>query len=245
MESPAVREGEEVMTNSLPDTTSARARILANVRTGLGVTGRESDRKAAVADRLKTHTQNLIPARARQPQATLAKILREYLEGQSATVVEVASASDLPAEIAGFLRNKNLPLTIRLGDDPLWQSLPWDREPALERTSGKALGSDSAGLARALAGVAETGTLVFTSGKDNPTTINYVPETHMVVLRARDIVGAYEDMWDMVRANQGEGQMPRAVNFISGPSRTADIEQQLVMGAHGPRRLHVMIVGER
>jgi L-lactate dehydrogenase complex protein LldG len=244
MEGASGGEGGEVMTGPLPDTKSARARILGNIRIGLAVTGQESDRKAAVAERLKTHAQNLIPARARQPQETLVKIFREYLEGQSATVVDVASAAGLPSEIAGYLRGKNLGLSIRLGEDPLWRSLPWDKEPALERQSGRATGTDTAGLSRAIAGVAETGTLVFVSGPANPTTINYLPETHLVVVRASDIAGAYEDMWVKVRANYGEGQMPRAVNFISGPSRTADIEQQLVMGAHGPRRLHVMILGD-
>ena len=122
--------------------------------------------------------------------------------------------------------------------------MPWDKEPALERKPGKAIGTDTAGLSHAMAGIAETGTLVLTSGPDNPTTLNYLPETHLVVVHAADIVGAYEDMWTRLRARYGLGQMPRAVNFISGPSRTADIEQQLVMGAHGPRRMLVMIVGE-
>ena len=244
MEGPAGGEGDKIMTGPLPDTKAARARVLASVRSGLGVTGQESDRKAAVAGRLKTHARNLIPARARQPQPALVRIFRDYLEGQSATVVEVASPADLPSEIAGYLRGRNLALSIRLGEDPLWSTLPWDQEPALERHPGKAEGTDQAGLSRAIAGVAETGTLIFTSGPDNPTTINYLPETHLIVVRACDITGAYEDMWTKIRATHGEGQMPRAVNFISGPSRTADIEQQLVMGAHGPRRMHVMIVGE-
>ena len=122
------------MTSPPPETTAARARILGNIRSGLAVTGRESDRKAAVSERLRAHPQNLIPARARQPQPALVKIFREYLEGQSATVVEVASPADLPTEIAGYLRGKNLRLSIRLGEDPLWQALPWDKEPALERS---------------------------------------------------------------------------------------------------------------
>lgn len=232
------------MTETLLDTKAARARILGGIRTGLAVTGHENDRQAAVAARLKTHVPNLIPARARQPQPALIKLFRAYLEGQSATVEELPDSAELPTRIAAYLRGKNLALTVRLGEDPLWQTLPWGKEPALERTQGRAAGSDSAGLSHALAGVAETGTLIFTSGADNPTTINYLPETHMVVVAASDIVGAYEDMWTKIRTTFGEGQMPRAVNFISGPSRTADIEQQLVMGAHGPRRLHVMIVGE-
>ncbi|MEZ5579927.1 MAG: LUD domain-containing protein [Candidatus Competibacteraceae bacterium] len=64
-----------------------------------------------------------------------------------------------------------------------------------------------------------------------PTTLNFLPDTHIVVLRADRIVGAYEDAWDLLRA-RGLG-MPRTVNFITGPSRSADIEQTVQMGAHG------------
>ena len=231
------------MTNPLPDTKAARARILGSVRSGLAVTGREGDRQAAVAERLETHARNLIPARAQQPQPALIQLFRAFLEGQSAEVVELSNAAEVPATIAAFLRGKNVALTLRMGHDPLWQTMPWDKEYALTRTRGPAVATDTAGLSHAIAGVAETGTLVLTSGPDNPTTLNYLPENHLVVVRAADIVGSYEEIWTKVRSVHGEAQMPRAVNFISGPSRTADIEQQLVMGAHGPRRVLVMIVG--
>ena len=92
--------------------------------------------------------------------------------------------------------------------------------------------------------VAETGTLVLLSGPDNPTTINFLPETHIVVLRAHDIVGPYEAAWNALREIYGERSLPRTVNLISGPSRTADIEQTIIMGAHGPKRLHVVIVAD-
>ena len=49
--------------------------------------------------------------------------------------------------------------------------------------------------------------------------------------------------FDRLRAIYGEGSLPRTVNLISGPSRTADIEQTIVRGAHGPKRLHVVILG--
>ena len=227
-----------------PDTRAARAAILDNIRKGLAVTGRESDRQAAVAARLKTHPGNLIPARATQPRPALITLFRNLLEGQSATVVELTGLDEVPTAIAGYLRGKNLALAARHGDDPLWARAPWSREPALDLQRGRAVGTDTAGLSHAIAGIAETGTLVLTSGPDNPTTLNFLPETHLVVVARGDIVGAGEEMWTRLRTTHGDGQMPRAVNFVSGPSRTADIEQQLVMGAHGPRRMLVMIVGE-
>jgi L-lactate dehydrogenase complex protein LldG len=96
-------------------------------------------------------------------------------------------------------------------------------------------------LSRALAGVAETGTLIMTSGPDNPTTLNFLPENHIVLLLADDVAGNYEDVWDKLREKYGSN-LPRTVNMITGPSRTGDIEQTIELGAHGPRRLHILLV---
>ena len=86
-------------------------------------------------------------------------------------------------------------------------------------------------------------TLVLFSGTDNPTTLNFLPDNHIVVIEAKDIVADYETMWAALRARFGKGVMPRTVNWVTGPSRSADIEQTLLLGAHGPRRLHVIVVG--
>jgi L-lactate dehydrogenase complex protein LldG len=130
-----------------------------------------------------------------------------------------------------------------MGSDELLAVAPWEKTPALERLSGPANGDDLVSVSRAQTGAAETGTLFLTSGPENPTTLNFLPETHIAVIRADDLVGSYEEAWNRLRAKYGEGELPRTVNLISGPSRTADIEQTMVMGAHGPRRLHVIIVG--
>jgi len=98
-------------------------------------------------------------------------------------------------------------------------------------------------VSHAFGGVAETGTLVLTSGQDNPTSLNFLPDNHIVVIEAKDIAGDYESIWPRLREKFGDGLMPRAVNLITGPSRSADIEQTLILGAHGPRRLHVILVG--
>ena len=87
----------------------------------------------------------------------------------------------------------------------------------------------------------QDGTLVLASGADNPVN-SYLPETHIVVVEDKDLVGGYEGAWDKIRARFGRRAMPRTVNLVSGPSRTADIGGQLVMGAHGPRRLCVILV---
>jgi L-lactate dehydrogenase complex protein LldG len=107
---------------------------------------------------------------------------------------------------------------------------------------GASDGGDLAAVSHAVGGAAETGTLMLTSGPDNPTTLNFLPDYHIVVVGAADISGDLEGFWRTLRATYGRGQMPRTVNLITGPSRSGDIEQKLLLGAHGPRRLHVVIV---
>ena len=160
------------------------------------------------------------------------------LKAAAVTVAEAAHMPDVPKLAADYLRANNLPARLRMGADPDLASLPWLSIAALEITTGRAEAGDEVSIAKAFAGVAESGTLVLTSGVNNPTTLNFLPETQIVVVRAGDVVGGYEDAWDRLRA---AGALPRTVNWISGPSRTADIEQTIVMGAHGPRRLHVIL----
>jgi L-lactate dehydrogenase complex protein LldG len=222
---------------------SGRDALLAKIRAGLGASGSDAARRAAIDNRIAERARHLIPERAKgRTREQLLKLLRGFLEDQSATVIELASRADLPAALAGYLRDHNLAPRLRVGGDPYLTQVPWGLEPQLEVMLGHAQPSDGVGLSHATAAVAETGTLILASGADNPVTLNYLPETHVVVVEEKDVVGPYEDAWDKVRARFGDRAMPRTVNMISGPSRTADIGGKLVVGAHGPRRMCVMIV---
>jgi L-lactate dehydrogenase complex protein LldG len=130
---------------------------------------------------------------------------------------------------------------VRRGADPVIARLPWHRGGALEVVEGRAQDTDRASVTRAFAGVAESGTILQVSGADNPTTLNFLPEVHIVVLEASAIFASYEEAWTKLREAYGEGVMPRTVNMISGPSRTGDIEQTIVRPAHGPKNMHVII----
>jgi len=220
---------------------SARDEILGNIRASLGVTGEEAPRRLEVKERLELAPAGVIPARGQGEAAARLATFKFEAERAQASVVEVADGSEVPAEIARYLREANLPATLRTGEDPRLLAMPW-RETALEVTRGPSDGHDLNGASAAFAAVAESGTLVLASGADNPTTVNFLPETHVVVLSAADVTGDYETAFAMIRARYGKGVMPRTINFITGPSRSADIEQTLLLGAHGPRRLHIVIV---
>ena len=219
-----------------------REAILAKIRRSLGVTGEELRRNATVDDRLLRAPKGIIPKRGQIPAEDRVALFSEMATKVLATVDRIAEVSAIPAAVADYLRQHNLPAELRTGDDPLLTGLPWSRTP-IEVKRGPSDGTDAVGLSHAFAGVAESGTLVLTSGKDNPTTISFLPDTHIVVVNAEDVAGDYEAVWDRLRARYGRGLLPRTVNWITGPSRSGDIEQTILIGAHGPRRLHILIVG--
>ncbi|MCB1549710.1 MAG: LUD domain-containing protein [Hyphomicrobiaceae bacterium] len=229
-----------------PQTGSrARERLLDKIRTALGGATVDELRSAVVKDRLRLHPANLVPARANLPGEQLIALFRQMLESQAATVIEVETPRDVPAAVADYLRRSNLPARVRMGQDALLRRMPWQQESAVECLDGAAEAGDAVGISHATAAAAETGTLFLASGKDNPVTLNFLPDTHIVVVEQSKIAGSYEAVWGRVRASVGNGPLPRTINLISGPSRTADIEQTIVMGAHGPRSLAVVIIRQK
>jgi L-lactate dehydrogenase complex protein LldG len=222
---------------------SARDTLFASIRASLGVTGAEAERRAAVAERLRQHPRGVIPARAQLPAAAQVKLFVQMVEAANGSAETLASPDDVPAAVAALLRRHNLPMQVRRGGDARLAALPWNKERQLEVTTGASDGRQLAAVSHAFAGVAETGTLVMASGADNPTTLNFLPDTHLVVLNAKDIAGDYETVWARVRDSFGIDTLPRTINLITGPSRSADIAQILILGAHGPRRLHVLVIG--
>jgi L-lactate dehydrogenase complex protein LldG len=221
----------------------ARSKVFARIRAALDVDPEDKSGHAVVADRLRRHPSGTVPARARLYGEQAIGQFAEMLTKQGADVSRSATPKRIVGAIGSYLGSNNLPPRLRMGADPVLAGLPWREAWDVERSFGQADPSDKASLSRALVGAAETGTLFLVSGKDNPTTLAFLPETHMVLIAASDIVGSYEEAWGRLRAVYGAGALPRTVNLISGPSRTADIEQTIVRGAHGPRRLHVLILG--
>jgi len=214
--------------------SDARSEILARIRAAVGPGNREE-----AEARLKNHPRNLVPSRAKNLDADARRALFVAIaEEADATVARVGAAGDVPREIARYLAERNLPARIVATQDPKLDALPW-QETALAVRRGVAEDGDAVSVTASFAAVAETGTLMLVSGPESPTRNNFLPETHVVVLRAGEIVGTYEEAWDRLRAARA---MPRVVNFITGPSRTGDIAQKLELGAHGPRRLHIVLV---
>lgn len=227
--------------------STAREQIMKTLRDGYR--GRnDAAAKAGVETRLARREPNLVPARGK-PESKKAALatFTAMAEEASATVARVNTMIDVPNAVADFLRMHNLPMRTVLAPDPLLDTARWDRRKTLEVRKGAAEPFDEVGVSLAYRAVAETGTLVMLAGPNTPTTINFLPETEIVILPADRIVGSYEEALAPLRANGtggGKNALPRVVNFITGPSRSADIEQTLQLGAHGPRRLHIVVVDD-
>ncbi|HEX3882799.1 MAG TPA: LUD domain-containing protein [Stellaceae bacterium] len=222
--------------------SGARDAILGSIRGGLGRGSLPSETQAELAARVAAHRRNLVPARAAALDRTARiDLFQSMAEEVQTSVARVSSPEHVAAEVARYLAAENLPAQLVMAPDPGLDDLGWDSRPLLEIRRGRAEGSDAVSLTPCLAAVAETGTLMLVSGADTPTTLNFLPDTHIVVVRADQVVASYEDGWDRVRAAEA---WPRTVNFITGPSRTGDIEQRIQLGAHGPRRLHVVLIDD-
>ena len=222
--------------------SDSRAAVLGNIRRALKRSEPSAQQRQQAQDRIAAAATNLLPARAQLPPKAQVAVFQQMAEEAAATVARVSNRGEIPGAIAEYLARENLPARLRLSTEADIAGLPWSTRPLLEITKGATDGSDEVSVTGGYAGIAETGTLMLASGAERPTTLNFLPETHIVVLPAGRVVGALEQAWAKLRAEVGAGNMPRTVNFITGPSRSADIEQTLQMGAHGPRRLHIILV---
>ncbi len=216
---------------------SSREDILGRVRVALG-------RDAVNTVAVRQDIDAVLAARVQGPRpampADLAALTARFAEKsavQSSTVDRVAKLADAPAAVARYLKGLDLSLAAVIW--PSLAGLDW-RAAGLTVEARGAVDNDMVGITGCFCAIAETGTLMACSAPDHPATVSLLPETHIALVPMSRIVPGMEDAWALARAELG--CLPRAVNFISGPSRTGDIEQTIVLGAHGPYRVHLVIV---
>ena len=221
--------------------SAEREAILGRVRAALGK--REHDAKAA-ADAQATIAAHAQGPRPRLPSDLVQRFLQRATDMES-TVERIADRSEIPAAVARYLDALELPEV--LAQQKSHRGVCWPELGDLDWTGAgleievrPTTGGDRLGITGAFCAIAETGTLVILSGADTPTATTLLPDTHIAVLRAGRVVAGMEEAFALIRHELG--RLPRAVNMISGPSRTGDIEQTIVLGAHGPYRVHILVV---
>ena len=214
---------------------NARTRILERIANALG-----RDKPAPIEiEQMENHFR--LHARGPGPAITgdLSERLRERALMLGSTIEQVATLAAVPRAVAQYLDAHRLPRHAVCW--PEFAGLDWQAQ-GINMEARSITASDLIGITGAFCAIAETGTLMLLSGPARPATTSLLPETHIAILPLSRIVATMEDAWGLLRA---EGKpMPRAVNFVSGPSRTADIEQTVTLGAHGPYRVHIVIVAQ-
>lgn len=230
------------MPNSIATNRASRDAVLSRVRKALGKAG---DRTQALAD-----AQRYVGAHAQGPRPAVdGDLVTHFMiraSDMASTVERIADRMDIPQAVARYLAQIE-----KTGGSAMQVSragVCWPELADLDWAgAGLAIevrptvGHDRLGVTGCYCAMAETGTLVMTSAADTPTATTLLPETHIAVVDAKRIVSGMEEVFGLLRAEHG-AELPRAINMISGPSRTGDIEQTIVLGAHGPYRLHILVI---
>ncbi|HHN73397.1 MAG TPA: lactate utilization protein [Thermopetrobacter sp.] len=225
--------------------SDARAALLA--RLAAACAGRHD--ADAVTERLRDHPRGPRPRPA--DPADSAELLVRFLETAEkagARTDVLSSPREVPAGVAAILRHHDLPPRFWLPaaeHDADLAALDWAGAGLAPAAHPPPCEDDAfAAVTPAAAAIAETGSCVFATSAAHPAAAAFLPRVHIVVLSAGRIVAGLDDVRVMLRASAATGTMPRAVNWVTGPSRTADIEQTLVEGAHGPAALHILALRE-
>jgi L-lactate dehydrogenase complex protein LldG len=213
---------------------AARENILGRIRERLHKPAGATDpERQTVSAYLSAHAHSPRPRCDWDPEARF----RERALGLGSTVDEIDSIAAVPAAVARYLSAHSLPPRAVCWAELAGLDWPAAGVQVMTRPAGD---SDLVGMTGAFCAIAETGTLVTLSGTPTPATVSLLPETHIAVVSRSRIVRGMEEAWALIRDERGG--LPRAVSFISGPSRTADIEQTVTLGVHGPYRVHIIVV---
>lgn len=210
--------------------SSAREAILARVRAGL---------RGASVPELPSVRSGAPLAEAERPAR-----FQSMLERVGARLVRVPGPREAAAELARLCTAESV-RTLVASDapalEPLFAALP----AALVRHGPEApretLFACDLGLSTAQWGIAETGTLVLESAEERHRLASLLPPHHVALLPRSRLLGTLGEA--LARVRPGAGAPPsRTITFITGPSRTADIELELVVGVHGPKHLTVLLL---
>ena len=215
--------------------SAARERILGAVRRSLRRAGPLPESvRAGLERRLANPTPNLKPVLAEDP---VSLFVRKANAVHTRTTM-VSTLAGVSEAVVSHIEDNGLGDAIVVA--PELEGIQWSNRLVVEARAAR--GSDQLSVTGAFAGIAETASVMLLSGPESPTTLNFLPEDHIVVLRESRIVAHPEDAWALLRAERAA--MPRTVNLICGPSKTGDVELVILEGAHGPRRFHVVVVQE-
>lgn len=211
--------------------TDSRQKILQQIQKSFHRNALTPAQEHELAKRFSLHPRGVLPRLE-------GNILEIFIDKAKKSLAHVELIHTL-AEIPKLLLNRlSKPVALKIATSSELTLIPWNNYPEIIMTEGAAIATDKISMTTCLCGVAETGTLVLLSSPQSPTTLNFLTEIHIVLLAKQNIVAHYEDAWDIIREQNLDS---RTVNFITGPSRTGDIEQTMQIGVHGPKEIYILL----
>ncbi|MEG3616959.1 lactate utilization protein [Magnetovibrio sp. PR-2] len=225
---------------------AARKAIFGRLKETLDRVHNPTVRLSGADQRMHEAPLNIIPKRGRAEGKARTELFVSEAETASAEVYRVSTLDKVVGVVQQLVAAMG-GVSVKVAPGAQLKALDWS---GLDVAYGRAVGDDQISVSWALGAVAETGTLVLASSPESPTTLNFLPDVHVVVLCEEDIAPNYEEVWSRLRIEAKTRTtdtpvLPRTVNWITGPSRTADIEQTLLLGAHGPRKLVIVLIDEQ
>jgi L-lactate dehydrogenase complex protein LldG len=215
---------------------SGRDQILASIRRGLG-----GGKQGLIQSRDTVKAALAKPQASPQPSMDWQTLeqFETRAKALSCTWTAIDQLAQVPRSVSDYLKGLRLLVPTPVSGWPTFADLDWAPNGISFDTSPVS-GNAPVGLTGAFCAIAETGALMLLSGADTPAATSLLPETHIAVVRANQVVRTMEQAWSLLRLRPQP--MPRAVNFVAGPSRTGDIEQTTTIGLHGPRRVHLILL---
>ena len=210
---------------------TARESILNSIRTHLAA--------SVPLDNHEPHPVNPVISSERQPPTlTLIEKFAQSLESVDGHCIIATDIPDALSRIITDLKAQR----IAISDNPEIERALYATDLEIEELGIAPNAHDifrfDAGISTAQAAIAETGTLVLDSTRERHRLVSLVPPAHIAIINASSICATLSDALALLR---NEKEISPAVTFITGPSRTADIELTLTIGVHGPQQLFVII----
>jgi L-lactate dehydrogenase complex protein LldG len=211
--------------------SSARDRIFARIAEARG--GAQLSASAIAAERAALLPDESITQPTIGEQDTIARFkTMASSERLTASVDEVSTLEGVPAAVAAYLARTGLPGEVAIA--PALAGLDWGSVQASTDIGA----NQPVAVTLADGGVAETGSLIFRSGPGTPMLHNFLALHHVAVVERSKISRFLESVFA-----PDTPALPRILSLVTGTSGTADIEAVNIRGAHGPRYLHIVLVG--
>jgi L-lactate dehydrogenase complex protein LldG len=184
-------------------------------------------------------------ARDNFSELTAGKALDRFIalaEAEAMTIERLNDPANIPCAVSDYLKAQLLPARVVI-DTSAGVSLDTFAGSGLDVSAPPIQPDHDALLSGCYGAVAESGTVILSTSDGHAIANDFLAETHIVILPVTQMFATLADLWDSLRAEARGGFMPREFCLVTGPSRTADLGVPAKMGAHGPARVHVLIIG--